>query len=286
MVAREAGTNGKLLAGKASFDHIYEQRDPRAYFSTLGTLEYQIPHHAQRVFRRLLEVGPRPSAEATVTDLCCSYGINTALLRHDLVLDDLYVRYAQAEADSTGDLAARDRRFFHGRRRAKAPRTVGIDRSARAVAYARTAGMLDEGFGEDLESAEPSAALRAAVADTSMVTVTGGVGYITHRTFQRLLDCVRRPPWVAAFVLRGVAYQHIAEVLGKHGLVTEKLPGRTFRQRRFASPEEARTTVSALTSAGIPVRDKESTGYFHTDLYLSRPAGDVAAQPLDRLLAD
>lgn len=286
MVARDAESSGYLLAGKASFDHIYDQRDPRAYFGTLGRLEYQIPHHAQRVFRRLLEVCPRPAAGATVTDLCCSYGINTALLRHDLVLNDLYVRYAGQGAGSARELAARDRGYFRSRRRPKAPRTVGIDRSAHAVAYARQAGMLDEGFSEDLEHAEPSAALRAAVAETTMVTVTGGVGYISHLTFRRLLDCVRRPPWVASFVLRGVDYRPIAEVLAGHGLVTEKLPGRTFRQRRFASAAEASTTVQALTSAGIPVRDKESTGYFHTDLYLSRPAGEAAGQPLEQLIAD
>ncbi|MCO1582118.1 class I SAM-dependent methyltransferase [Crossiella sp. SN42] len=286
MVAREAESSGHLLAGKASFDHIYEQHDPRAYFGTLRPLEYQIPHHAQQVFRRLLEFCPKPATGATVTDLCCSYGVNTALLRHDLVLNDLYVRYAEVDSSSAQDLAARDHTFFRSRRRPKAPRTVGIDRSARAVAYAQRAGMLDVGFGEDLEHAEPSAGLREAVAETNMVTVTGGVGYITHLTFRRLLDCVRRPPWVAAFVLRGVSYRAIAEVLGRHGLVTEKLSSRTFRQRRFASAEEARATVHALTSAGIPVRDKESTGYFHTDLYLSRPAGEVAERPVERLLAD
>ena len=41
--------------GKASLDHIYTEADPRAYFSTLRHLEYQIPQTAKACFSRLIE---------------------------------------------------------------------------------------------------------------------------------------------------------------------------------------------------------------------------------------
>src|ERR1700727_2425038 len=68
--------------GKVSFDHIYDELDPRAYFNTLRRLDYCIPQLARRYFMRLLirrvssHGGP-----ATMLDIGCSYGINAALLR-------------------------------------------------------------------------------------------------------------------------------------------------------------------------------------------------------------
>lgn len=93
-----------------------------------------------------------------------------------------------------------------------------------------------------------------------------------------------RPPWVAAFVLRTVPYEPIAELLAGSGLVTEKLTGRTFRQRRFADDAERQAAFDALAATGLPTAGKEEDGYYHADLYLSRPAADIAALPLARLL--
>ncbi|MBA3611025.1 MAG: hypothetical protein H0W54_06380, partial [Rubrobacter sp.] len=80
---------------KANFNHVYDLPDPRGYFETLGSLGYLAPEHGRRVFSALLksmrgEAGEDPK----VLDLCCSYGVNAALLKHDLTLDDLYARYA------------------------------------------------------------------------------------------------------------------------------------------------------------------------------------------------
>ncbi|MFI9781774.1 hypothetical protein ACIHCV_45615 [Streptomyces sp. NPDC051956] len=45
--------------------------------------------------------------------------------------------------------------------------------------YALAVGPLDEAYDENLEHHQPSPRLRRAVADTGLITVTGGVGYIT-----------------------------------------------------------------------------------------------------------
>ena len=42
-------------SGKASFGHIYDRRDPREYFKTLGSMDYKIPGPGQRLFSALVE---------------------------------------------------------------------------------------------------------------------------------------------------------------------------------------------------------------------------------------
>ncbi|MEU3710877.1 hypothetical protein [Streptomyces catenulae] len=274
--------------GKADFEAIYNCPDPRRYFTTLQPLDYQIPHHGQAVFRAAVDALHRRRTDRPplrVVDLCCSYGINAALLNHRLTLADLYDRYTAPGPDGAAGVAA-DRAYFATRRRDDAVHLTGIDAADRAVRYGREAGLLDAGFAENLETAPPTPALRAALAGTDLITVTGGVGYITARTFGHLLDAVTAPPWIAAFVLRTVSYGPVADLLARAGLVTEKLPARTFRQRRFADDGERRAAFTALAAHALPTDGKEADGFYHADLHLSRPAADVAALPLEKLVTD
>ncbi|MFG2291292.1 hypothetical protein ACGFOU_35095 [Streptomyces sp. NPDC048595] len=277
--------------GKADFEAIYNCPDPRRYFSTLQPLDYQIPHHGQAVFRAVTEILQRHRSDRpplNVVDLCCSYGVNAALLNHRLSLADLYGRYTRYRPDvpTTRQLIEADRTFFATRRRDEAVRITGLDAAGNAVDYAKAVGLLDHGFAENLEIDEPSPALRRTLAGTDLITVTGGVGYITARTFGRLFDCMSAPPWVAAFVLREVSYRPVSALLARAGLVTEKLTTRTFRQRRFADGDERRAAFEALAGRGLSIAGKEADGYYHADLYLSRPAAEVAAVPLAELLPD
>ncbi|MFE6776585.1 hypothetical protein [Streptomyces sp. NPDC057702] len=279
------------LRGKARFDEIYNLPDPRGYFRTLRPLAYQIPQHAQEVFqqllaaRRLADAATSQPAERppTVVDLCCSYGINAALLNHKVTLDELYERYTDPRIArlSSSQLVAEDREFFAERRLPEAARAVGLDAAGRAVGYARSVGLLDEAFGEDLERSAPGPALRRAVAPAGLITVTGGIGYITSRTVSRLAEATERPLWVAAFVLRGVSYAPVAEALRKLGLITETAgPERTFVQRRFADVAERRHAIAGVVAAGADPRGKEDEGYYHAQLYVSRPAAHASAFPL------
>ncbi|MFE0378498.1 hypothetical protein ACFW1M_23600 [Streptomyces inhibens] len=275
--------------GKADFEAIYNCPDPRRYFTTLQPLDYQIPHHGQAVFRAVAETLRRHRSDRPplhVVDLCCSYGVNAALLNHRLSLTDLYGRYAvqRPEFPTTRQLMEEDRTFFASRLHAEPFRVTGIDSADRAVDYARTVGLLDHGFAENLELDDPSPAMRRTLAGADLITVTGGVGYISARTFGRLFDCVSSPPWVAAFVLREVNYRPVSALLARAGLVTEKLTTRTFRQRRFADGDERRSAFEALAGRGLTVTGKEADGFYHADLYLSRPAADIAALPLVELL--
>ncbi|MCQ4040838.1 hypothetical protein ACFOSC_08950 [Streptantibioticus rubrisoli] len=277
------------VPGKSCFDDIYDQPDPRAYFRRLAPLEYRIPQHAQPLFRRVHRARaaiPGHRGPVTVLDVCCSYGINAALLNHDLTLDELYEHYTGPQArDRTRDeLIAWDKEFYASRRRPDPIRVLGLDAAANPVRYALDVGLLDDGFAEDLESAPPSKRLCRAMAGTGLITVTGGVGYISARTFRALLDCAQLPVWVVAFVLRTVSYAPVARALAEYGLATEQDTDHSYPQRLFTDPAEQRSAIEALTAAGGDPTGKEADGRYHTTLYLSRPG---QRQPgLDALVAE
>ncbi|MCX4870161.1 hypothetical protein OHU11_02315 [Streptomyces sp. NBC_00257] len=268
------------------FDDIYDQTDPRAFFRELGAFGYRTPHHAQRIFRRLAALRLRAPGDA-VLDLCCSYGINAALLNHDLTLDDLYAHYTspRAAAMTTEELAEHDRSFFRARRRRDAVPVIGLDIAPNAIAYARAVGLLDDGYAENLETAPPTRDLLDAARSIRLITITGGASFLSRATFQPLLDTARTLPWVAAFVLRTGSYEPIAEHLAGHGLTTETYTGHTFVQRRFTGAAEQQYAIDAVTAQGQDPEGKESAGHFHTTLHLARPAADANTPSLDELVA-
>jgi hypothetical protein len=262
--------------GKSRFDDIYNEPDPRPYFRRLGLLEYEIPHHAQAVFRRTRADRAAASgadSRITVLDLCCSYGINAALLNHDLTLAELYAHYTgpEAEALTSAELIERDKEFYASRRRADATPVIGLDAAENAVHYAQAVGLLDEAYAENLEERPPSRRLRRAVAGTGLITVTGGIGYISHRTFEALLECARLPVWVSAFVLRTVAYESVVTSLAEYGLVTETDSTRNYPQRLFTGPEEQHNAIEQVLLAGHDPTGLETAGRYYTRLYQSRP---------------
>ncbi|MFJ6793004.1 hypothetical protein [Streptomyces sp. NPDC091268] len=256
--------------GMTSFDEIYGLPDPRGYFTRLEPYAYQTPHHAQAVFRALIG-RELHSGRTAMLDLCCSYGINAALVNHDVTLAELYERYTSAKAAelTTAELIDWDREFYASRRRRDAVRAVGVDVSGPAVAYALSVGLLDEGYCEDLESADPGTGLSLAASGAALITVTGGTSFLTGRTFGRLLTAAGRPVPVAAFVLRTHDYRPTTDCLRSHGLAVERSTA-THPQRRFTDPQEQRIAVEAVTALGEDPAGKEAAGYFHTRLHLAR----------------
>jgi hypothetical protein len=279
---------GHQKAGKASFEHIYDSEDPREYFNTLGGLGYEAPRHGYEIFSALIEE-MRPAGEGlTILDVCCSYGINGALLKYDIGLDDLYARYGSEEAarKTSAELAADDREFYAKHRRPSAPRVIGLDVAENAVAYGVDANMLDAGVAENLEDHEPSGELQRLVSEVDLITVTGGVGYIGGKTFERLLKSLPegKKPWIAVLALRWVDFGPLAELFAHHGYVTEPLGGRTFEQRRFADTDEQEYVCEELSRMGVDPAGKESEGSYHAYFYLSRPADEAAGSRVEDLV--
>lgn len=91
-------------SGKAKFGHIYDREDPREYYGTLGAMDYRAPEHGQRLFSSLVEKRSDGNGPVNVVDICCSYGVNAALLKYDVALDDLYERYSSEDLETlSGD---------------------------------------------------------------------------------------------------------------------------------------------------------------------------------------
>ncbi|GAA1267278.1 MULTISPECIES: hypothetical protein [Streptomyces] len=267
---------GSATSGKTRFDDIYNEPDPRAYVRRLAPLEYEIPHHGQDVFRRTRtdrSAAGGTDDPVTVLDLCCSYGFNAALLNHDVTLAELYAHYTSPEVDAftPTELIEHDKKFYASRRRVDASPVIGLDSADNAVQYALAVGLLDEAYGENLEHHPPSPRLRRAVADTGLITVTGGVGYITRRTFRALLGCRQEPIWVSAFVLRTVPYRPVIPELEAHGLTTTTDSARSYPQRLFTSAAEQRCAVEQVLRAGDDPTGLEAEGRYYTRLYESRP---------------
>jgi hypothetical protein len=272
---------------KANFDEIYTRNDPREYFSVLGSYDYMIPDLAEPVLRQLLAARiQRGGGVQTVLDVGCSYGINAAVHRFPLSFGTLRSRYARREmmALSSEELARLDRHFYASWPQVGLAQFTGLDISGPAVRYARSAGLIEHGIVADLERQTLRAEDASVVRNTDVILSTGCVGYVTDKTYTQLLQAIESPPWVISFVLRMFPYDALSDSLSRFGLVTERLAGATFVQRRFRDLNEFTASLAALDKCGVDTAGFESEGLFHADLYVSRPEADVRAASLDQIV--
>ncbi|MCT2593218.1 class I SAM-dependent methyltransferase [Streptomyces sp. N2-109] len=272
--------------GKVSLDHIYTRPDPRAYFSVLRTLDYGVPQQAKPYFAKLIQEyrETRQVAAPKVLDIGCSYGVNAALLKYDVTMDELYARYGDAGADDGADdgadadplareaLLARDRELARLRRPAHRTRFTGLDPSGAALSYALEAGFLDDAVHADLEQHDPTPRQRTQLAGTDLVISTGCLGYVTERTLLRVVRAQDgNRPWMAHFVLRMFPFHTVERALAGFGYRTVRVE-EVFKQRRFASGAEQRLVLDTMSAAGVDARGLETEGWLYAQLHLSRPS--------------
>lgn len=280
---------GEINEAKANMDHIYDQPDPRSYFRELRKLGYAIPGLAKPIFQKLIsQLRRQPNDTVHVLDLGCSYGVNAALLKHDLSMSELYEHWgnkALLEATSK-EVVARDRRYFGDLDGPGDIEVIGLDLAKSAIAFAEETGLLNEGLVFNLETDPLPGSAKEDLASVDLVMSTGCVGYVTEKTFDRLLPAVTqgRAPWMGNFVLRLFPFDAIEETLNDWGYVTEKLEGRTFVQRQFTSADEKEQVLEQLCECGIDPTGQETEGNLLAEFYLSRPANESAAIPIERLL--
>ena len=80
---------------KSNFSDTYDRPTPETYYRALHSLDYKTPELARPFIRRCLDMIRKTlrGRPVRVIDLCCGYGVNAALLNHDVDMDDLYDRY-------------------------------------------------------------------------------------------------------------------------------------------------------------------------------------------------
>lgn len=279
----------KVNEVKASMDHIYNQPDPRAYFRELKKLNYRIPGSAKPIFQRLIShLRQRRNGTIHILDLGCSYGVNAALLKHGLSMPDLYKHWGQNNLSEATpeEVVGYDQRYFAELDESEDIEVIGLDQAENAVVFAEEVGLLDEGLAVNLETEPLPEPVKEDLAAVDLVTSTGCIGYVTEKSFERLMPAVTqgRQPWLANFVLRMFSFDAIEETLTDQGYVTEKLEGHTFVQRRFTSEQEQERVVEKLREQGLDTSREENEGHLLAEFYLSRPAGDAAGVPVEQLV--
>ncbi|WOH80268.1 class I SAM-dependent methyltransferase [Bradyrhizobium sp. BEA-2-5] len=277
----------RINQSKAIFDDIYALDDPRAYFSVLGDLDYMIPDVAEPVVRQILAAKASATGrKPVVLDVGCSYGINAAVHRFPLTFGGLRHRYARREmrAISSETLVRLDRNFYAAWPDVGLARFIGLDVSAPAIGYATAVGLIEQGIVADLETEALSTDSAPVVRSADVIMSTGCIGYVTEKTFSKILDATEKRPWIISFVLRMFPFDSLAATFAKHGLVSQRLTGATFIQRRFRDAEEFESCLAALTRLGVDATGLESEGLFHADLILSRPETDARANPLEDIV--
>lgn len=274
-----------------SLKDVCNAPDPRAFLGALSALDHVIADPARTVFRAVINAlrGQRGINRVSVLDLACAYGVNAALLRFGMTGADVFEHWGQrrlieAEPEEVRDY---DRRYFASLECAAHFTMTGLDPAPSAVDFARAVGLLEEAFGEDLEDAPASPALAEAVAATDLVLSTGWTGPARATALRRLLAPASdgAPPWVAWFQRRSVPVGPAAEALADSGLATETLEEMSFRERRFADDGERDAVLEALAALGRDATGKEEDGWLHAEFHLARPADEVDARPLPKLLA-
>lgn len=273
-------------SGKASFEASYNRLDPRSYFQTLGALDYCIPERAAPVFLKTFDAyaTTRRRDSLTVLDLGCSYGINAAVLKYGRSMEELrahYLSFDDEEVSPQKVLHDDQTSYFNGSQK-RDLNIIGIDRAQFALSYGFWSGLLDDAIPEDFETSDPSPEAAATLARCDLIISTGVVGYITERTFERILDCQPKDsmPWISSFCLRMFDFAPVAEAMKRYGYVTEKLSGRYFRQRRFADAAEQKHVEKLLEKRNLSTQGLEANGHYLAEYYLTRPAADVKAAPL------
>ncbi|MCP1850089.1 MULTISPECIES: class I SAM-dependent methyltransferase [unclassified Bradyrhizobium] len=277
----------RINRSKAIFDDIYALDDPRAYFSVLGDLDYMIPDVAEPVVRQILAAKASATGlKPVVLDVGCSYGINAAVHRFPLTFGGLRHRYARREmrAISSETLVHLDRNFYAAWPDVGSARFIGLDMSAPAISYATDVGLLEQGVVADLEKEALSTDSARIIRSTDVIMSTGCIGYVTEKTFSKILDATDQRLWIISFVLRMFPFDSLAATFARRGLVTERLAGATFIQRRFRDADEFESCLASLAALGVDATGLESEGLFHADLILSRPEADARATPLQDIV--
>lgn len=272
--------------GKASFDDIYDQPTPTAYFTVLRPLDYMAPGRAQPLVRRCVEALRRRRGLDTVNvlDLCSGYGLNPALLKHRLTMRDLYQRFASRLARIGGtDRIAGDALWFRRHRRQDASvHVIAQDVARNALDYSESTGLADAVMPVDLESEEPAPQHAALMRDVHLIVVTGGLSYIGEKTFKRVLAATRRRPWALYFPLRHTDTGDIDEHFEGAGYAVES--GRhMIDHRRYRSEEERRAIHARIHADAEPGDPPPSRKYLEAVVKLARPEDELVRPPFEEI---
>jgi hypothetical protein len=277
MIENQGGNAQKIVT---IFDDIYNLEDCSAYFRAMDHAGFRTAHHAVAAFRKTRDALARlRGLEAVnVMDFASGYGIAAALMRHDVTLDDVLMRYRDAWFDqaSARDVIAADAKWYGTHKRDDMKDSfAGIDIADRALKYGCDVGIFEAGFAEDLQANAPSEGLQRWLSICDLIVECGSVAHMLPDALARVLDAAPRRPWVITAPIRGNDTAEAIEVMQSRGMVVEVLDVPPFRHRRFADADEQARAIANARARGHDTDGFESEGYFHAQLFLARPLDEA-----------
>ena len=273
MIENQGKPNQKIVT---IYDDIYDLPDCRSYYRAMRHAGFRTAHHATAAFRTILQDLKRLRGLNTVNvvDFASGYGIASALMRHDVTLEEVLERYEDPWFDDAkvDDAINADRDWYSNLRAAgQSDRYAGIDIAGNAMAYGKAVGIYDEAFAENLQEDAPGPALSEFLQSCDLIVECGSVAHMLPDALDRILVTALRKPWIATAPIRGNDSARALEVMQDHGLQVEVLDMPPFRHRRFANDDEQKRAIENAKARGHETNGYESMGYFHAQVYLARP---------------
>ncbi|MFB5610890.1 MAG: hypothetical protein ACE5R3_06395 [Nitrosopumilaceae archaeon] len=261
------------LVVKKDFSNIYTQDHPTPYLEEMKNLEYRIPDQTKPLYKhlaeRILNYKKRP---VKILDLGSSYGINSALLNHQLVmeeLDDFFVT-----KDPHPSIKSTQNFFDELPNKDDNLEFYLVDTSSSALNFAEKAGLCENSFCVNLEKESGSSEFQQTIRDIDLFISTGCVGYIGCKSFARIFDNIydKSPLPIFAFtVLRIFSMEDIERVFKENNFSLINTQIGPLKQRRFHDETEMNDTLDLLKNRNVDTKNLEETGYYFADFYVGGP---------------
>jgi len=264
------------LAVKKDFTNIYTQKYPNSYLKEMKRLDYRIPDKTKPLYLSIAkQLYNKLSKTINILDIGSSYGINSALMRHNLTMSDLDDFFLKEEP--TKEQA---RQFFNELPSDETLRFYQIDISNLALRFSEDVQLCKKGICVNLETGNPPI---KEIPHLDMIIATGCIGYIGYKAFSNLFELIKKQqsesnsetpkkgPVFAFSVLRIFDMEKIEKTFDHYGYSLVKSDIRPIRQRRFSDLEEKHKTVSLLHDKGIDTKWLEDDGHFYADFYIASP---------------
>ena len=263
------------LEVKRDFTDVYTQKSPNEYLKEMKRLDYRIPDKTKPLYLSLAkQIYKKVSRTIKVLDIGSSYGINSALMRHNLRmsdLDDFFLSKNPSKEEA--------RQFFEEMPTDETLSFCQIDISQPALKFSEDVQLCKKGICVNLETGNLPV---KDIPESDMIIATGCIGYIGYKAFSNLFELIKRQrsmheqpdsqsPVFAFSVLRIFDMEKIEKTFDHYGYSIVKSNLKPIRQRRFSDADEKNKTVSLLHKKGINTKWYEDDGHFYADFYIASP---------------
>ena len=261
-------------SGKTIFNNIYNSKDPRAYCLAMKKLQYVIPKESSIIFKKIFAQYRKQFSKKKIKilDLGSSYGINSAMLKFKLGLEDFYDLYSTQNTKncSSKKLSKRDKKTYIKTNSDHEMDFIGFDSSKQALKYAQKCGLLKESIHANLEVNDLKKKHKKNIQNLDFIISTGCIGYITNTTLEKILNTTHpKKPWMVHCVLRIFDLKEIVLMFESYNydVIIHKNP---IKQRRFASHEEKLRILEKLNKMQINTKDLEDSGWMYSWVIIAK----------------